>query len=306
MGVTLAAPRHPHPPALPIPSSVRPVVGAIDAILVGVPPAPVVVQSASNPLVKRIRRLADRKHRVRERAFVVEGVQPVERALRSGAPVEVLIVAPELLTGPGAAATIQAALDAQVPVVHLTAELFTRLSDREGPTGVAAIVAIDERPLEQLVVGERSLFVALHEVANPGNLGTIVRTADSLGIDGVVVVGPSADPYSPSAVKASMGSLFAVPVVHAAAIADLLSWARAAHLSVVTTSARAHSVLDDVAVELPAVVLLGNEGAGLAPDVLAAGDVDVRIPMLGSASSLNLAVAAGIILYAAARRKRMD
>ena len=104
---------------------------------------------------------------------------------------------------------------------------------------MAAIVAIDERPLEQLVVGERSLFVALHEVANPGNLGTIVRTADSLGIDGVVVVGPSTDPYSPSAVKASMGSLFAVPVVHVATIADLLSWARAAHLSVVTTSARA-------------------------------------------------------------------
>ena len=147
---------------------------------------------------------------------MVEGVQPVERALRSGAPVEVLIVAPELVTGTGAAATVQAAIDAQVPVVRLTAELFTRLSDREGPTGVAAIVAIDERPLEQLAVGERSLFVALHEVANPGNLGTIVRTADSLGIDGVVVVGPSTDPYSPSAVKASMGSLFAVPVVHVA------------------------------------------------------------------------------------------
>ncbi len=215
-------------------------------------------------------------------------------------------MAPELLTGSGAAETVQAAIDAQVPVVHMTAELFTRLSDREGPTGVAAIVAIDERPIEQLAVGERSLFVALHEVANPGNLGTIVRTADSLGIDGVVVVGPSTDPYSPSAVKASMGSLFAVPVVHVATIADLLSWARVARLSVVTTSARARSLLDDVAVELPAVVLLGNEGTGLAPDVLAAGDVDVRIPMVGSASSLNLAVAAGIILYAAARRKRMD
>jgi TrmH family RNA methyltransferase len=128
-------------------------------------------------------------------------------------------------------------------------------------------------------------------------------------MDGVhpdLVVGPSTDPYSPAAVKASMGSLFAVPVVHAARIEELLSWARRAGLSVVTTSARARTLLDDVAVALPAVVLFGNEGAGLAPDVLDSGDVDVRIPMMGSASSLNLAVAAGIILYAAARRKRMD
>ena len=236
----------------------------------------------------------------------MEGVQPVERALRAGAPVEVLIVAPELITGTGAEATVEAAVSAGVPVVHLTAELFTRLSDREGPTGVAAIVAIEERGLEHLVVGQQSLFVALQEVANPGNLGTIVRTADSLGVDGVVVVGPSTDPYSPSAVKASMGSLFSVPVVHVPAVVDLLAWARATRLTVVTTSARARSVLDDVVLALPAVVLLGNEGAGLAPDVLAAGDIDVRIPMTGSASSLNLAVAAGIILYAAARSKRVD
>ncbi len=262
----------------------------------------VVVHSAANPVIKRIRRLGDRKHRSDERAFVVEGVQPVQRALRAGAPVEMLVIAPQLVAGTPAEAIVAEFETGGGAVVRLTAELFARISTREGPTGVAAIVGIEEHTLGGLAVTPRSVFVALHRIANPGNLGTIVRTADSFGADGVILLGPSADPYAPTAIKASMGSLFAVPVVRVASSDELLSWSRGAGLTVITTSARASTSLLDVELPSPSLVLLGNEGAGLPADLLAAGE-QVRIPMLGSASSLNLAVAAGIVLYEAARAK---
>ncbi len=125
---------------------------------------------------------------------------------------------------------------------------------------------------------------------------------DAAGGSGVIVIGDSADAYHPTAVKASMGTLFNVPVCTAGAVEDVLSWARARRLAMVTTSARGETLLWDATYELPALLLFGSEGSGLAPDVLARGDSSVRIPMRGSATSLNLAVAVGVVLYEVRRQ----
>ena len=184
------------------------------------------ITSAANPLVKRMRLLADRKHRRREAAYVVQGIQPVWQAVEAGAGIETLVVAPGLLRHEGAAAMVAAQESAGVSVARLSDELFTRLADRDGPSGLAAIVRSQPRVLADLAVGRAgSVFVALHEAGNPGNLGTIVRTASAAGADGVILIGPSADPYDPAAVKASMGALFTVPVAAAATAAEFLAWA---------------------------------------------------------------------------------
>ena len=172
-----------------------------------------IIRSAANPLVKRVRLLADRKHRRREAAFMVQGIQPVWQAVEAGADIEVLIVAPELLRHSGAAAMVAAQEASGVKVARLTAEIFGRIADRDGPSGLAAIVRAAPLSLADLAIGPGSLFAALHEPGNPGNIGTIVRTASAAGADGVILLGPSADPYDPMAVKASMGALFTVPVV---------------------------------------------------------------------------------------------
>jgi RNA methyltransferase, TrmH family len=260
------------------------------------------ITSAANPLVKRLRLLADRKHRRREHAFVVQGIQPVWQATEAGAEIETLIVAPELLRRAGATAMVAAQESAGVPVARLSAELFSRLADRDGPSGLAAIVKSKPLGLGDLAVWPDSLFVALHEPGNPGNVGTIIRTASATGTAGVILIGASADPYDPVAVKASMGALFTVPVAHCESAGDCLRWAGERGLTVAAASGRADTSCWQADWPLPVALLLGSEGAGLPDDVIEAADLQVAIPMTGTAESLNLAVAAGVLLYEIRRR----
>ncbi|HTZ94342.1 MAG TPA: RNA methyltransferase [Streptosporangiaceae bacterium] len=261
-----------------------------------------VISSAANPLVKRVRLLGDRKHRRRESAFVVEGIQPVWQAVEAGSDLDVLIVAPDLLRHPGAAAMVAQQEAAGVRVARLSGELFGRISDRDAPSGLAAIVRASPLALADMPVGPGSLFVALLSPGNPGNIGTIIRTASAAGAGGVILAGPSADPYDPSAVKASMGALFTVPLAAAVSAAELMAWAHRRGVRVAATSARGSVTCWDADLRPPLAVLLGSEGAGLPQDVLDAADLRVAIPMTGTAESLNLSVAAGILLYEVRRR----
>jgi len=266
------------------------------------------ITSGANPVVKRVRLLADRKHRRRAGAFVVEGTQLVWQAVEAGADVEILLVAPGLLGRSAAARRLTAMIAGQeergVRVARLSDEVFTRISGREGPSGLAAIVRGRLAGLAGLAAGPAAVFVALHSIGNPGNLGTIIRTANAAGAAGVVLVGQTTDPFDPAAVKASMGALFTLPVAHAATPAEFFGWAAAAGVTVVTTSARAGQIFWDASYPRPLALLLGAEGAGLPSEVLARGDRQVQIPMSGTAESLNLAVAAGLLLYEVNRQAR--
>lgn len=260
------------------------------------------ISSAANPLVKRVRRLAEARDRRREGAYVVEGVAPVWQAVDAGAPIEQLLVAPELL-GTSPASTMVAEQEARgVRVARLTSELFARLSDRDGPSGLAAIIRTRTRSLAELDVEPGGFFVAAHEPANPGNLGTIVRTAEAFGAAGLVLSGHGVDPYAPPAVKASMGSLFHLPIARADTIEDVFDWAAGHRIATVTTSTRADTTLDEAVLRPPLLVVLGPERTGLSDEALARGDHVVRIPMDGRATSLNLAVAAGILIHEVRRR----
>ena len=261
-----------------------------------------VITSTSNPLVKRVRALARRKEREHQGAFFLEGIAAVWQALDAGARVETLVVAPELLTSADASARVERAVADGVAVAEVTREVYESVSDRDNPSGLGAIVAVTERRLADVPLGPDAVVVAVEDIGNPGNLGTIVRTADGAGAAAVVVIGDATDPHHPSAVRASMGTLFSVPVCRAETTAAVLEWARANDLTVITTSARARTSYADASYELPALLLLGSEGAGLSPEVLGEGDVQVKIEMAGVATSLNVAVAAGILLYEIRRR----
>jgi TrmH family RNA methyltransferase len=266
-----------------------------------------VISSAANPLVKRMRLLADRKHRRREAAFVVQGIQPVWQAVEAGAALEMLVVAPELLRHAGALSMVADQEAAGVRVARLSADLFGRIADRDGPSGLAAIVRADSVILDlaELAAGPDSVFAALHSVSNPGNLGTIIRTVSAAGGAGVILIGTSADPLDPVAVKASMGALFTVPVAAVASAGEFLDWAAAGHVRVAATSARGSLSCWQADLRPPVAILLGSEGAGLPGALLAAADLRVAIPMTGTAESHNLAVAAGVLLYEVRRRTGM-
>jgi TrmH family RNA methyltransferase len=156
--------------------------------------------------------------------------------------------------------------------------------------------------LADLTVPPDGVYVALHEIGNPGNLGTVIRTADAAGAAGLILVGAGADPYAPTAVKASMGSLFALPVVAVPTAGGFLDWARGHEVRVLATSGRAEPTHWSVDYRPPLALLLGSEGEGLPMELLGAAEQVIRIPMVGTAESLNLAVAAGLVLYQARRR----
>ncbi|HZQ07093.1 MAG TPA: RNA methyltransferase [Anaerolineae bacterium] len=261
------------------------------------------ITSRTNPLIKELRALAQHKTRQARGEFLVEGIQPVLQALASDAWVRMIVVAPDLLKSEIALERIEQQERKGTRIVRVSPQVFETFAEREHPTGLAAVVKISPRSLEDLQITENSIFVALYEVSNPGNLGTILRTADAVNAGGVIVLGAATDPYAPTVVKASRGALFTIPLMQLDSIERLLDWCKSKRVQVYTTSGRAGQTLWETEFRAPCVFILGNEGEGLPERILNAGQA-VRIPMRGTIDSLNLAVAAGVLLYEAVRQMR--
>lgn len=256
-----------------------------------------VISSRQNALIKRARRLHQKKYRVREGAFFVEGIRVVLTALEQAAPVETIICAPELLTSDVALQAIESYRSQGGQVATVTADVFQSISARENARGLGAIITTQVKSPADFVVRDDDIFVAVENVSDPGNLGTIVRTVDAVGAAGVILVGQSTDPFHPTAVRASMGALFSAPIATAENFDELWLWTREQRLQTIATSAHATHTFWDAGYRLPTLLLLGSEGEGLSEEVQARADLSVNIPMYGVSSSLNLAVAAGLLLY---------
>jgi RNA methyltransferase, TrmH family len=256
-----------------------------------------VITSHQNPLAKRIRRLEHKKYRQEEGAYFVEGIRVVLSALEVSAPVELLVYAPELLTSDVGWEAIRGYEAAGGEAAAVSGEVFRSFSQRDNPAGLGAIVGARLRMLAELPVTPEAIFVAAHDTGDPGNLGTIVRTMDGMGAAGLILAGQTTDPFHPTAVKASMGTLFRVPVVQVPRLEPVWAWAEEHAIFTVATSARGTHSFWAAPYRFPALLLLGSEGEGLPADVIQRADLAVAIPMHGTASSLNLAVAAGLLLY---------
>jgi TrmH family RNA methyltransferase len=248
-----------------------------------------------------------RKYREETGLYLVEGIRIVEEALDAAAPIETLVYAPDLLVSERARALVER-VDASQRLA-LSGDLFRGFSEREDPQGVAAVVHFEELPLASIPLGEDLLVIVAQEIRDPGNLGSLIRTADAVGASGLVVVGPSADMYDPQSVRATMGSLYAVPVARVAGEAALLPWyeqirASGLALLIAGTSARAERVHFEVDYRRPVILLLGSERQGLPQSMRATADVLVRLPMRGTATSLNVSAAAAALLYEIIRQRR--
>lgn len=264
------------------------------------------ITSSRNPRVKRLRSLRQRKYRQRTGCFLIEGIRIVEEALSCGAPVETLVYAPDLLVSERAKGLVERV----EPTRHLvlSGDVFRTLSSRDEPQGIAAEVRIEERSLADIPLADNLLAIVACQLRDPGNLGTIIRTADAVGATAVVVVEPSVDLYDPQTVRATMGSLFALPVVRLAGEADLARWygeIRSAGLPllVVASSAHGQRMHFEVDYRRPTVLLVGSERHGLPELVRKESDVVVRLPMAGRATSLNAAAAATALVYEVVRQR---
>jgi len=256
------------------------------------------VTSLSNPTVKAVRALHMRKERDETGLFVAEGLKNVIEGIDTGHAPKILMHGPDAAQHPMMKKAVQATLAARGEVLEVTHDILAKVSRRENPQAVVGVFPQAFVGLGDVKPGPAECVVALHRVRDPGNLGTIVRTADSAGCGAVILVGECCDPYSVEAVRATMGSIFAVPLVKASE-AEFAAWRKGWTGSVVGTLLSAGVTHSDAIYAKPAIVLMGNEQQGLTPDMAALCDVNVKIPMRGRADSLNLSVATGIMIYAA-------
>jgi tRNA G18 (ribose-2'-O)-methylase SpoU len=247
--------------------------------------------------------LTNRKQRARQGRFVVQSVKAIDSALANGWAFDSIWTprgrplsrwATSVLAGSGAQRHVE-----------LAPELYARLAEKSEPGELLALVELPVRGLAEVRLGPRPLVVVLDRPSSPGNLGSIIRTADAFGADAVVVTGHAADLYDPQAVRASLGAIFALPAIQHEGPADVAEWLRAAcaGLRIVGTSASGAEELDRVELAGPLALVFGNEAAGLSAGWRALCDEVARIPTSGVTSSLNVASAAAVFLNEVRRQR---
>ena len=260
------------------------------------------ITSASNPLIKTLKSLHAKKGRAETGLFLAEGARLALEAADLGVWPEILVHSPAALAREAVRALIGEAEKRRVRVIETSETVLGQISKRDNPQTVIGAYRQQFAPLDALA---GDTIVALEGVRDPGNLGTILRTADSTGAGGVLLLGESCDPFSVEAVRASMGSLFAVKLARAS-FDELLRYKNARGAVMLGASLKGAALDADRAAPARAIVLMGNEQSGLPAEMEAACDLLVKLPMRGRADSLNLAVATAVMLYDLWRRRGYD
>lgn len=258
-----------------------------------------VITSLSNPLIKRARALHQKKARLASGTFLVEGIHHVGEAVEAGWEVESILYAPELLTSTFARDLINHLDTKSQPV---STPVMESIADKDNPQGILAIIHQKQTQIDELRLSEAPgaqtirWAVALVSPQDPGNVGTILRTLDAVGADALFLLDGGVELYHPTVIRSSMGTIFWKPVIQTS-FDEFATWARNGRYQLIGTSARGDVGYQTLVPQTPWILVLGSEQKGLSTAQTNACDVAVSLPMKGRVSSLNLAVAAGVLLY---------
>ena len=256
------------------------------------------ITGLQNPLVKAATELKQKKHRQQRGLFLAEGLRTVEEAVHYGKVQSIFYTAIE---DERTRNVLEEAAAQQVQLICVSEGVMKKIADTETPQGVIAVCEMQPMSLDDLLATGRMLLV-LDRVGDPGNIGTMLRTADAAGLGGMVLLKGSADIYAPKTVRASMGSLFHVPVLAGLSEELLVSAARKAGYALLVTCLDGADNLYKADLRGRLAFVMGNEANGVSEGLLAAADKRVFIPMQGKAESLNVAMAAGIVMFEALRQ----
>jgi TrmH family RNA methyltransferase len=257
------------------------------------------ISSRQNPLVKQFRDVA---HGDVGDAMLLDGEHLIEEALVSGVALEVAAFGERLANGPLADRLRREG----VKVVLVTDAVLSAMSPVQTPSGVVGIAHRPTATLENVFATRPQLIAVLHDVQDPGNVGAVVRAAEGCGATGVICSERTADPFGWKALRGAMGSTFRLPVAAGQPLDEAIALARAKGLLLFATTARGGTSLPECDLRGPAAVIFGGEGAGLPAVLIAAADARLTIPMKAPVESLNVAIAAALVLYEAARQRHAD
>jgi TrmH family RNA methyltransferase len=260
------------------------------------------IESPANPRVRAYKSLATGKGRRERGRFQLEGLSLIDEALRAGVAPEAVFWCPERAES-GREASLIAALPADAEVFEVTERVLEQMSSTVTPQPIAAEARIPDRTLHDLELPKQCLIAAPFETQDPGNLGTMVRTAHAVSATALVALGNCVDAYSPKVVRATMGSLFHFPVIRRAQPAEFLGWCRANRVEVVAATVHTERSLFGEALPERTALLLGGETQGLPEELVGSEVTRVAIPMPGGTESLNVAVAAAVMMYEYRRQR---
>jgi TrmH family RNA methyltransferase len=260
------------------------------------------ITSLQNPRVKDAVRLRDRRHREKQGRILIDGTRELARAVDSGVHLLELYVCEPLCTSPEAQRLLARLPDSGAEVFGVIEPVFEKLSFGHRAEGVLGVAEMPRRSLEELQLPERPLVAVLEGVEKPGNVGAVLRSADAAGLSALIVADARTDLYNPNAIRASLGTIFTMPVC-AATSADTLDWLRRRNLAICAARVDGAVLYTEVDYRRPTAIVLGSEAEGLSPVWSGEEVTAVRLPMRGTADSLNVSAAAAVVFYEALRQR---
>ena len=258
-----------------------------------------VITSKDNEIVKNIKKLKEKKYRDQENKFIVEGIKMIKEAILENADIDKIVICEECINN----GTIDKELlyeIAKEDCVYVTEKVFNTLTDVTNPQGILA--TINKQNSEENISYNEDVIVVLDGIQDPGNLGTILRTVDSVGLLQIILSEKTADPYNPKVVRSTMGAIYRVNIVRSNNVIETLKNMKKHKYEITATSLNTNKSIYDIDYSKK-VIVIGNEANGVSNEVMNLADIKVKIPMLGKTESLNAAVATGVILYEYLRRK---
>ena len=264
-----------------------------------------IITSLTNPKIKQVVKLRDRRFRDNADLFLIEGYRELLRAVDSNLEIQELFICREFFLGENEDSLIQKAISCGAEVYECQKNVFQKISYRDRPDGLLAVAPQRHYSLDVLSKKENPFIVVAEAIEKPGNLGTILRSADAVGVDGVIVCDRCTDIHNPNVVRASVGTLFTVPVVEISS-SDTLEWLQKNNIMTVAATPSAKEMYTEVDLKGPVALVVGTEQYGLSELWMEHSNCKVKIPMLGEADSLNVAMATTLLLYEVLRQRNIS
>ncbi len=263
------------------------------------------IDSRQNPRIKDAVRLRQRSHRNKSGLMLIEGYRELKRALDNEVAIQSLFYCPDAYIGENEPVLVARCADAGAELLECSPEVFEKLSYRDRPEGLVAVCPQIGTRLADLHLSESPLIIIAEAVEKPGNLGTILRSADAAGVDAVIVCDRCTDLGNPNVVRASIGTLFTVPVVEATT-AETLAWVKEQGIAIMAATPAAEKLHTETDMTQAVAIVVGTEQVGLTDTWLKESTLNVRLPMYGQVDSLNVAAATTILLYEAVRQRHLS
>ncbi len=261
------------------------------------------ITSSSNPTIKEIKGLKRKKERWLKKLYLIEGVKIIGEYIKWVGVPESILFSNELLDVTGGKELLKKIEKHNMELINIPYNLLKDLTDTENPQGILAVVKFNDSSFEELLQEKNKFIIILDELQDPGNVGTIIRTADAFGANGIVMTNNCVDLYNPKVIRATMGSLFHIPIVFTENKTSLIGSFKNKGINVYSTSLEGEYYIHEMDLTKNIAIVIGNEANGVSDEMINISDGLIKIPMYGKAESLNAAVATSVAMYEVARQR---